>query len=222
MQRIDSSYIRTKREAERMVMEASGGGFTTIALCPGMVLGPRDPKPTSTQIVRALRQDHGGHRTWGRDSDRRFAPAGRGSSPRAGRGGWRSAVCGGRAVLELPASCAGLVASITGRPRWVVSLPDHLEPLIVTAAGWFGPLARWRWPDVSPQLATAGFLGLYLSGDRANSCLGLEHPSARHGRFLFFGSDRFTRRRSSTLSLRGQPMLGGLSNAILLQLTTDN
>ena len=57
LQRIDSSYTRTKRQAERMVLEASGGGFTTIALCPGMVLGPRDPKPTSTQIVRELLAD---------------------------------------------------------------------------------------------------------------------------------------------------------------------
>ena len=47
-------YTRTKREAERLVLEASGGGFTTIALCPGMVLGPRDPKPTSTQIVKGF------------------------------------------------------------------------------------------------------------------------------------------------------------------------
>jgi dihydroflavonol-4-reductase len=53
LQRIDSSYVRSKRQAERMVLEASGEAFTTIALCPGMVLGPRDPKPTSTQIVRA-------------------------------------------------------------------------------------------------------------------------------------------------------------------------
>ncbi len=53
LERIDSSYVRTKREAERMVLDASGDAFTTIALCPGMVLGPRDPKPTSTQIVKA-------------------------------------------------------------------------------------------------------------------------------------------------------------------------
>ena len=39
--RIDSAYIRSKRQAERMVLEASGDGFTTISLCPGMVLGPR-------------------------------------------------------------------------------------------------------------------------------------------------------------------------------------
>ena len=53
LERIDSSYVRTKRQAERMVLDASGDAFTTIALCPGMVLGPRDPKPTSTQIIRA-------------------------------------------------------------------------------------------------------------------------------------------------------------------------
>ncbi len=43
LHRIDSSYTRTKREAERLVLAANGGGFSTIALCPGMVLGRAIP-----------------------------------------------------------------------------------------------------------------------------------------------------------------------------------
>jgi hypothetical protein len=74
---------------------------------------------------------------------------------------------------------ARLVASITGRPRYIVPLPDPVAPLVVEAAGWFGPVVRRWWPDVSRCLAAGGFLRLYLSGDRANACLGLEHPSAR-------------------------------------------
>ena len=73
---------------------------------------------------------------------------------------------------------AGLVASLTGRPRWLIPLPDRLEPVIVSAAGWWGPLARRWWPDVSRQLAAGGFLRFYIRGDRANACFGLEHPPA--------------------------------------------
>ena len=52
--RVNSPYTRTKREAERLVLEADGRGLSTIALCPGMVMGPRDRKPTLTAIVRSL------------------------------------------------------------------------------------------------------------------------------------------------------------------------
>jgi hypothetical protein len=48
----------------------------------------------------------------------------------------------------------------------------------VMAAAWTGPLLRFWWPHVSRQLATAGFLRLYIRGDRADLCFGLEHPPA--------------------------------------------
>ncbi len=51
---VDSPYSRSKREAERIVRAASQGAFTTVGLCPGMVLGPRDPKPTSTRLLHVL------------------------------------------------------------------------------------------------------------------------------------------------------------------------
>lgn len=73
---------------------------------------------------------------------------------------------------------AALVASLTGRPRWLIPLPEMLKGVIVSTAGWFGPLARTWWPDVSRQLAAAGFLRFYLRGDRANTCFGLVHPPA--------------------------------------------
>jgi len=178
LQRIDSSYIGTKRQAERMVLEASGGGFTTIALCPGMVLGPRDPKPTSTQIIRAYAKTMVAIAPGGGIPivDSRLLALAHRRALVAGGAGQRYAVVGPYLNYR---ELARLVAAATGRPRWVVPLPDQLEPLIVRAAGWFGPLARRWWPDVSRQLAAAGFLGLHICGDRANACLGLEHPSAR-------------------------------------------
>jgi dihydroflavonol-4-reductase len=178
LHRIDSSYIRTKRQAERMVLEASGTGFTTIALCPGMVLGPRDPKPTSTQIIRAYSNTMVAIAPAGGIPivDSRLLALAHRRALVAGGAGQRYAVVGPYLSYR---ELARLVTSITGRPRWVVPLPDHLEPLIVRAAGWFGPIVRRWWPDISPQLAAAGFLGLHLSGDRANASFGLEHPSAR-------------------------------------------
>jgi hypothetical protein len=53
LQQIDSDYTRTKRHAEQIVLAANRPHFSTIALCPGMVQGPRDIKPTSTTIAKA-------------------------------------------------------------------------------------------------------------------------------------------------------------------------
>ena len=178
LERIDSSYVRTKRQAERLVLEASGDRFTTIALCPGMVLGPRDPKPTSTQIVRAFSRTMVAIAPKGGIPivDSRLIAMAHRRALVAGGSGERYAVIG--PYLDYR-ELARLVASITGRPRLVVPLPDFLEPIVVWGANWFGPLVRRWYPDVSPQLAAAGFLGLHLSGERANACLRLEHPSAR-------------------------------------------
>ena len=178
LERIDSSYTRTKREAERLVLEANGEGFSTIALCPGMVLGPRDPKPTSTQIVKGFSRTMIAVAPSGGIPivDSRLLAIAHRRALVAGGSGERYAVVG---PYMSYGELARVVSSITGRPRWIVPLPDLLEPLVVAAAGLFGSVARRWWPDVSRALVSGGFLRLYLSGERANACLGLEHPSAR-------------------------------------------
>jgi dihydroflavonol-4-reductase len=178
LERVDSSYTRTKRAAERLVLEASEAEFTTIALCPGMVLGPRDPKPTSTQIVKGYSRTMIAVAPWGGIPivDSRLLAIAHGRALVAGGSGERYAVVG---PYMSYGDLARMVASITGRPRWIVPVPDLVEPLVVGAAAWLGPLVRRWWPDVSPTLAAGGFLRLYQSGDRANACLGLEHPTAR-------------------------------------------
>ncbi len=178
LHRIDSSYTRTKREAERLVLEADGGGFSTIALCPGMVLGPRDPKPTSTQIVKGFSRTMIAVAPWGGIPivDSRLLAIAHRRALVAGGSGERYAVVG---PYMSYGELARLVASITGRPRWIVPLPGVLEGPVVWAAGLFGSVLRRWWPDVSRALAAGGFLRLYLSGERGNACLGLEHPSAR-------------------------------------------
>ena len=177
LKHVDSAYTRTKREAERLVLAANRPRFTTIALCPGMVQGPRDIKPTSTAIAKA----------YSRATVAMVPPGGipiidvellalahRRALVR-GDGGARYAVVGPYLSYG---ELAALVAQVTGRPRFMVPLPDLLEPVVVAAAGWCGPLFRRWWPDVSRQLAAGGFLRLYVRGDRANACFGLDHPPA--------------------------------------------
>jgi dihydroflavonol-4-reductase len=177
LNRIDSDYLRTKRQAEELVLAANRPRFSTIALCPGMVQGSRDPRPTSTMITKAYSRaivaivPPGGIPI----IDVELLALAHRRALICGDGGQRYAVVGPYLSYG---EIADLVASLTGRPRWKVPLPDRLERLIVTAAALTGPLVRFWWPDVSRQLATAGFLRLYIRGDRADLCFGLKHPPA--------------------------------------------
>jgi dihydroflavonol-4-reductase len=177
LRRVESPYTRTKREAERLVLEASGPGFSTLAICPGMVMGPRDAKPTSTMIVRMLARypvavlPHGGIPI----VDARLLATAHRRALVAGGSGTRYAVVG--PYLSYP-ELAAVVASIVGRPRWVVPVPDRWERALGRAAEWTAPLVR-RWaPDLSRQLVAGGFLRLHVDGRRAEACFGLRHPPA--------------------------------------------
>jgi dihydroflavonol-4-reductase len=177
LQRIDSAYMRTKRQAEQLVLAANGPRFSTIALCPGMVQGPRDTKPTSTRIVKAYANSlvaivlPGGIPM----IDVGLLALAHRRALVCGDGGQRYAVVGPYLSYG---DLVAMVASLTGRPRYAIPISERLEPLVVTAAAWTGPLLRFWWPDVSRQLATAGFLRQHVRGDRANLCFGLEHPPA--------------------------------------------
>jgi len=174
---LDSAYTRTKRQAEKLVLAANRPGFSTIALCPGMVQGPRDTKPTSTKIAKAFARTiiaivpPGGIPI----IDVEVLALAHRRALVCGHGGERYAVVGPYLSYG---DLAALVARLTGRPRWTIPLPDPLEPVIGAAAAWSGPLLRRWWPDVSRHLAAGGFLRLYVRGDRADLCFGLEHPPA--------------------------------------------
>jgi dihydroflavonol-4-reductase len=177
LQSIESDYLRTKRQAERLVLEANRPGFATIALCPGMVQGPRDLKPTSTSIAKALSRTTiaivppGGIPI----IDVELLALAHRRALVCGDGGERYAVVGPYLSYG---DLAGLVTKLTGRPWLLIQLPGWFKGLTVASAGWFGPLARTRWPDVSRPLASAGFLKLFVRGDRADACFGLVHPPA--------------------------------------------
>jgi dihydroflavonol-4-reductase len=177
LQRVESPYTRTKREAERRVLEASDSGLSTMAICPGMVMGSRDHKPTSTMIVRSL----AGYRTVVLPPggipivDAQVLATAHRRALVAGGRGTRYAVVG--SYLSYP-ELAVVVASVAGRPRRVVALADRWEPVLARAAEWTAPLVR-RWiPDLSRQLIAGGFLRLHVDGRRADVCFGLKHPPA--------------------------------------------
>jgi dihydroflavonol-4-reductase len=172
---LDSPYTRTKRLAEQLVLKASRPGFTTIALCPGMVLGPGDPKPTSTKVVKAMARaniailPHGGIPI----IDVAVLALAHRRALISGGEGERYAVVG--PYLSYP-EMARIVAEITGRPRRVISVPDRLERLLALGADCVGFLTGHRMPNVSRGLVAGGFLRLYVSGARADACFGLAHP----------------------------------------------
>jgi dihydroflavonol-4-reductase len=177
LQYLESDYTRTKRQAEKLVLEANRPGFSTIALCPGMVQGPRDVKPTSTAIAKTYSRATFGIVPPGGIPiiDVELLALAHRRALVCGEGGQRYAVVGPYLSYG---DLAAHVASLTGRPRWLIPLPDRLKGLIVASAAWSGPLARRWWPDVSRELAAAGFLRFFVRGDRANACFGLEHPPA--------------------------------------------
>jgi dihydroflavonol-4-reductase len=172
---VTSPYALSKREAERVVLDGRGGRLKTLALCPGMVLGPRDPRPTSTRILLALAR-------------RRLAIVPGGGIPvvdahvialahrralERGEPGRRYAVVG--RYLSYP-DLARLVAKVAGRPWKVLALPDSWDRPLAWLAGRLDRLARGRLIDISAATVAGGFLQLHVRGDRANHAFGLIHP----------------------------------------------
>lgn len=48
---IHAPYYAAKREAEHIVREFDARGLQTITLCPGYLLGPRDARPTTNELL---------------------------------------------------------------------------------------------------------------------------------------------------------------------------
>ena len=170
---VDSPYARSKREAEAHVRQASHGAFTTVVLCPGMVIGPRDPKPTSTRLLHVLARSRVAFLPRGGIPivDATILASAHRRALTAGRAGERYAVVG--PYLSY-AGLARLVAEITGRPRRIVVLPGLLERPLKTVAGLLDHLGLTT--EFSAATVAGGFLELHVSGNRADDCFGLVHP----------------------------------------------
>jgi dihydroflavonol-4-reductase len=175
LQRVESPYARTKREAERVVLDGLGGRLPTVALCPGMVLGPRDERPTSTRVLLALSRTR-----WAFVPDGGIPVLDAVVAARAHRAALTLGEPGQRYAVVGPyvsySDLAGLVGRVAGRPRSVRTLHDRWQRPLTLLAGRVDRWSRGRWIDFSAASMAGAFLRLHVRGDRADSAFGLTHP----------------------------------------------
>ncbi len=171
---VRSPYERTKREAEAIVLDGLGGKLPGVALCPGMVIGPRDPKPTSTSLLVLMARSPVAFLPGGGIPvvDARVAAIAHRRALESGEPGQRYALVG--PYLSF-ADLARLVSRVAGWPKAVVPLPDVLERPVCWAAGMIDRLAGGRWIEISQAAVAGGFLRLHVRGDRADAAFGLVH-----------------------------------------------
>jgi len=175
LERVDSPYARTKREAEAIVLEGLGGKLPGLALCPGMVLGPRDPKPTSTSLLILMARSPLAFLPGGGIPviDARLAALAHCRALTTGQAGQRYALVG--PYLSF-AELARLVGQVTGWPMAVMPIPDLLEYPVVHLAGLIDRLSGGRFIEISRAAVAGGFLRLHVRGDRADQAFSLVHP----------------------------------------------
>lgn len=175
---VRSPYADTKREAEAMVLAAHSGRMATLALCPGMAIGPRDPGPTSTRVLLEM-------------SRLPIAALPRGGIPvvevevlaaahvRAldrGECGRRYAVVGPYLGFREQAE---LVRAVSGRPSKIATVPDWAAGPLSRLAGGLDRACGGRWPSVSSAVVAGGFLRFHVDGSRADRAFALEHGPPR-------------------------------------------
>jgi|GEM_PF-788800 len=171
---VESPYVRSKREIEEILL-SQGERLPTLVICPGMVIGPRDPRPTSTRVLMEMAR-----------TPLAFLPAG--GIPvidaqvlaQAHQQALESDLLGERLALVGPylsfRDQARLVARLTGWPRWVVAMPDLLEKPLTRLAGGLDRLLGGRVEAVSAATVAGGFLRFHVKGDRADRMFNLKHP----------------------------------------------
>ncbi len=154
---------------------AWGGELATVALCPGMVIGARDRKPTSTSLLIAMARSPVALLPPGGIPiiDARVAAMAHRRALVAGETGQRYALVGPYLSFR---DLASLVRAVAGRPCWTIAIPDVCERPMVWCAGWFDRLSGGRWIEISAATVAGGFLQLHVRGDRADQAFGLIHP----------------------------------------------
>lgn len=176
LESVRSPYERTKREAEAWVLDGMDGRLPAVALCPGMVIGARDPKPTSTSLLLVMARTPLAFLPGGGIPvvDARVAALAHRRALGGGEPGRRYALVGPYLGF---AEIARLVGRVAGRPWRVLAVPDALEGPLVWLAGGIDRLSGGRRIEVSRAAIAGGFLRLHVRGDRADAAFGLSHPS---------------------------------------------
>jgi dihydroflavonol-4-reductase len=175
LERVESTYARTKREAEAIVLDGLNGRLPGVALSLGMVIGARDPKPTSTSLLLLMARCPFAFLPGGGIPviDARVAALAHRRALVLGEPGRRYGLLG--PYLSF-ADLAGLVGRVAGWPIRVFPLPDALESPLTSVGRWVDRLAGGRWIEVSEAAVAGGFLRLHVRGDLADSIFGLAHP----------------------------------------------
>jgi dihydroflavonol-4-reductase len=170
---IHSAYYASKRAAERVVRSYSDLGLETIALCPGYVLGPRDARPTTNEMLLYAARwrwpilPPGGMNI----VDVREAALAHVRALWLGRPGQRYLVAG---PYQRYADLGGMVRRMLGSggvcvlPNWTCfagSIP------LALASGMFAGV-----PDgLTVPSFQYGFVAYHLSGAKADQTFGLRH-----------------------------------------------
>jgi dihydroflavonol-4-reductase len=172
---VQGPYCDSKREAERLVLSRDRPGFRTVALCPGLVVGAGDWRPTSTGLLLTMAR-------WP------LVVLGQGGIPlidvgvlalahrralERGEPGRRYAVVGPYVSY---ADLARLVVRLAGRPYLQVILPDRLGPALRGVASALEPVLIGPLGELSAAGIAGGFLRLHVRGTRADERFGLVHP----------------------------------------------
>jgi dihydroflavonol-4-reductase len=175
LERVQCAYAQTKREAESIVLDGLGGKLPGLALCPGMIIGPRDPKPTSTSLLLLMARSPVALLPGGGIPvvDARVAALAHRRALFSGELGRRYALVG--PYLSY-ADLARLVGQVAGWPKAIVPIPDFFERPLSWAAGRLDRLAGGRLIEVSEAAVGGGFLRLHIRGELTDSTLGLVHP----------------------------------------------
>ena len=179
LERVQSPYARTKREAESIVLDGLGGRLPGVVLCPGLIVGPRDPKPTSTSLLLVMAGTPIAFLPGGGIPliDAEVAAIAHRRALVLGRPGSRYALVGPYlSYVEL----AHLVGRVAAWPKVVVLLPDSLEFPLTRLAGAFDRLAGGRFLEISRAAVAGGFLKLHVSGSLADTTFNLVHPDPLH------------------------------------------
>ncbi len=175
---VDSPYAQTKRAAERLVLEASSDRLACLAICPGMVIGPRDLRPTSTGLLLAMARTPIAILPGGGIPiiDARVLAFAHRAALTLGEPGRRYAAVG--PYLRYT-DMARLVAQLNrnGFPKVIGTLPDCLEKPLTGAYLNAARLSKYLGARVSRAMVAGGYLRLHVRGDLANLTFGLEHPA---------------------------------------------
>ncbi len=190
---VRSPYTESKREAEALVLAADDGRMRTVALCPGMVVGPRDVGPTSTRVLLAMSRapivtlPDGGIPL----IDAGILALAHERALSSGEPGSRYAVVGPYRSFRQQAE---IVREIAGRPWRIVGLPGRCLGPMSAVAGWIDHATRGRWHAVSRSTVAGGFLRFHVDGSRADLAFGLVHPAPESS---IFEALEFARRSGS-------------------------